>query len=232
MILCSLDLEWQPACSDKCMSTKDYGSQMLRMRKSRGLTREQVSDQSGVSVSTIQTLENSTESIAIRDTNLDAILTVLAQRAPMGGSEIQVLVHATGRLFESFEALNDRAEQLRRAAMRGPTPPMPHEPTLEERAVQAVHQLISAGQGEVLVAQLEAMVRVYSNEIAQDSRQERAKRQLRVRHPHRRVGDMVIEEISNYDIDDDDQPIAKRPITDPDTRPQPREDSDTMDSTG
>ena len=217
------------------MSNNDYGERVLSMRNSRGLTREQVSEAAGVSVSTIQTLEASSERITIRASNLDSVLTVLAQRAPLGPSEIKILCEATGRLFESFEAINERAEQLKRAAAMGPSPRPKAEPTLEERLAHAMHLLVQAGAGEIVLTQLEALAALYGERIAESERQPSTKRRrLTVEHPPRQVGEMVVRDFTHYHIDDDDeQPRQLHPKGDkPSTRKPPDEDADSMNNTG
>lgn len=216
------------------MPAKDYGEQVQRMRISRGLTREQVAEGSGVSVTTIQTVENSSKQIRIRPSNLDAILTALAQRAPLGAAEIRVLSDATGRLFESFETINERAEQLKRAAAMGPNPPRTTEPTLEDRIQHAVHLLIQAGAGELLLLQLEAMASHFEASITQDNRQPRGRRRLSVEHPPRQVGDMVVTDYTHYHIEDD-EPEPRQLYPKGEKPPKPKhtdEDSDTMNNTG
>ena len=193
------------ACSHKSMVEQDYGQFIQRMRKIRGYTQEQLAEAAGCSTSTVVKLEASGESLSIRPTNLDAILTAMAMRAFLGGPEIQVLVEATGRRFESIEQINDRAEQLRRAALAGPSPRTSHTPTDEERIDRAVHMIIAAGQIESLLVQLEALASLHSQQAADHERTPRPKRRLRVRRSLRREGTMDIEDIAHYPIDDDDQ---------------------------
>lgn len=216
------------------MPDKDYGERLLSMRISRGLTREQVSEAAGVSVSTIQTLEASGERIKIRASNLDSVLTVLAQRAPLGPSEIKILCDATDRLFESFESINDRADQLKRAAAMGPSPRAKAEPTLEDRINLAVHLLIQAGAGEIVLNQLEALASLYGERIAESERQPPTRRRLTVEHPPRQVGDMVVRDYTHYHIDDEDpQPRQLYPKGEKPPRPKQADgDSDTMNNTG
>lgn len=149
------------------MSKHDYGQFIQRMRKSRGLTQDQLADAAGVSTSTVTKLEASGAELNIRATNLDALLTALAQRAPLGASEIQVLAEATDRRYESFEAINTRAAQLAKAAQLGPSPRVQGEPTIEERIERAIHLLLAAGQGETVAVQLEALAAHYGHLISE-----------------------------------------------------------------
>lgn len=204
---------------------------LQRMRKSRGLTQVQLAESAGVSLTTIKKLEGMSSELQVRDRNLDAILTAMARKASLGPSEIQQLADATDRLYDSFEALNTRADQLNMEAMLGPMPTKRRDLSVEERIAMGVHTLIAAGQSRILLAQIESLVRVFEDEIEHQAKSERSVRQLRVRHPERRVGDMVIEDISHYEVDDDDQPRERRPVSDPDNRPPNSVDSDSIDGT-
>lgn len=158
------------------MAEQDYGEFAKRMRKSRGYTQDQLAQASGVSSSTVKKLEWSTDSIDLSDSSLDAILIALAQKAPIGASEIHVLAKATGRKFESIERLNDRADELRSAATQAPTPRTTSDPTIEERLMRVIHRLIAAGQGEDVLVQLEALAARYDEQIAKQERTAAPKR--------------------------------------------------------
>lgn len=168
------------------MADNEYGVFAQRMRKSRGYTQDELAQVSGVSISTVRNLEWSGDSINIRGSSLDAILIALAQKAPIGASEIHVLAQATGRKFESIERLNDRADELRNAAMHAPTPRKPTEPTIEERLMRVIHRLIAAGHGEDVLVQLEALAARYDEQIAKQERTAAPKHTPRA--PERPVG--------------------------------------------
>ena len=213
------------------MADNDYGLFLQRMRVSRGFTQDQLAELAGLSESSVRKLEASGDSVIMRAKNLNAILTAMAMRAPLGPSEIQVLCEATDRLYESFEALNDEAERRKRAAELAPGGGRNADPTLEERISICVNQLIAAGMGPFVLSQLEAMTQHFGEQIAQQQR--RPTRRLQVHHPERQVGDMVIRETSHYAVDDDDpEPRQMRPLDQPQSPHHDQSDTDTRDNTG
>lgn len=193
------------------MSTQDYGHFIQQLRKSRGLTQQQIAVQAGVSESTIRNLEASAEEISIRSGNLDAILTVYAQRAALGPAEIKVLAEATGRRYESIESLNERAQELKAASLRSPASPLSREPSTEERIGHAIQQLLTAGAGDIVLAQLEALVGVYSKQIA-DAERTPAKRRLQVHHPERQAGGFTVQDTTHYVVEEGEAPRQLRPM--------------------
>lgn len=59
------------------------------------------------------------------------------------------------------------------------------------------------------------------------------KRRFQVHHPERRVGDMVMRDISHYAVDDDDpEPRQMRPLDQPQSPERDQSDTDTRDNTG
>jgi transcriptional regulator with XRE-family HTH domain len=192
------------------MSTQDYGQFIQQLRKSRGLTQQQIAVQAGVSESTVRNLEASSDQISIRSNNLDAILTVYAQRAALGPAEIKIIAEATNRRYESIESLNDRANQLKTAELRSPASPLAHEPTTEERINHAIQQLLAAGAGDIVLAQLEALVGVYSQQIA-DAERTPSRQRFQVVHPMREVNGKRMQDISHYEVPDEQEPGQRTP---------------------
>jgi transcriptional regulator with XRE-family HTH domain len=202
------------------------------MRKSRGLTLQEVADLAGVSLSSVKKLESSGDGIHLLASTLDEILTAMATRAPLGPSEIDRLCAATDRRFESFEGLNEEAERRKRAAEASASRPTAHEPSVEERITHAVHLLLAAGMGESVMVQLEALAALHGEQIAERERTPR--RTFSVVHPERQVGNMIMRDISHYAIDDDDpEPRRKQPIDEPQSQPPEQDDDrDTSHNTG
>jgi len=205
------------------------------MRKSRGLTLVDLAAQAGVSLSSVKKLEASADEVNLLPTTLDAILTAMAMHAPLGPSEIGQLSKSVGRQYESLERLNDQAQRRLRAANASPTPTKRDEPTLEERLQHAVHLLVAAGMGETVLVQLEALAELHGQRIADQERTPR-KRRFQVHHPERQVGDLTVQDISHYEVDDEDdrrEPRQLRPIDEPKSPAiDPADDTDSNNNTG
>lgn len=151
-------------CSYKPMPSKDYGELVTNFRTSRGLIRSQVAEVARISISTIQNIESSTDAISVRASNLDGYLMALATRGPLTADEIKILCDATGRRWESFEAINREVV----AGISGPelsAQPDRANLTAEDRLLRAYRILVAAGQGELALSQLEIMAAHFSHEL-------------------------------------------------------------------
>ena len=217
------------SCSYKPMADMDYGQFVQRMRKSRGFTQEQIVSASGVSVSTVSALESSGDRIVIRPANLDAILTALAMRGFLGPSEIKVLCEATGRVWESFEDLNFRAEKLKNESSTDlRTRPKSKEPDFEERFLIAARTLSGTAQGQTALTMLEALAAQLGNQLAAESRAPKStkgahKRTLRVAYPSVEgpTPGSTQQETVEYEVDDDPAGVDSQSKPNPDTLDQP-----------
>ena len=208
------------------MKTKDYGLFVRNMRNSRGLTQEQVTMMSGVSISTVKSLESSDDSITIRASNLDSILTALAMRGYLGPSEIKVLCEATDRVWESFEDLNFRAEKLKNdSASDLRTRPPVNEPNFEERFMSAARALMNTDQGITALVMLEALAAQVGIDLADQHRSPKStqqsnpsKRTIRVAYPPKAgpVPGSVQQDYANYEVTGEpiDPPAQSKPQSD------------------
>jgi len=197
-----------PTSSYKPMANKDYGLFLQRMRKSRGFTQDHVVAVSGVSISTLRTLESSGDKITIRPANLDAILTSLAMRGYLGPSEIKVLCEATDRVWESFEDLNFRAEQLKNESSNDlRTRPTSTEPDYEQRFMNAARALMETDQATTALTIIEALAAQAGIQLASDKRAPKSTtnppaRTLRVAHPPKTgpFPGSVQQEFTDYEV--------------------------------
>ncbi len=199
------------------------------------MTQLELAERAGVHITTIKRYEAMGNDFKVRQSYLDAILTVMAQKTPLGPSEIKIVSDATGRHYESIESINAEAERKLRAVDKGSASSMRKEASVEDQAIVIVHQIIAAGGGELMLAQLKAMASHYGEQIAEQERTPR--RRFQVHHPERQVGDLTVQDISHYEVDEDDDgpraPRQLRPIDEPKSPAiDPADDTDSNNHTG
>lgn len=180
-------------CFDKGMQERDIGQFIREMRKSRGYTLIELAEHAGVSLSSVKKLESSSTEVNLLSTTLDTILTAMAMRAPLWPAEIKFLSDAIGRHYDSIERLNDVAAKRLRSSVDAPTSPGRDEPTIEERIHHAVHLLIQAGAGEIVLTQLEALAKLYGERIADEQRTD-TRRRFQVLHPERQIDGYTVQD--------------------------------------
>lgn len=198
---------------------------------------------SGVSITTVKTLESSGDRITIRASSLDAILTALAMRGYLGPSEIKFLSEATDRRWESFEDLNFRAEQLKDKSSNDTRTRPTADPTREERFIAAFRLLEDLGQGDAILTMIEALAAQAGAQLANDQRtpkttKRRSPQTMRVTTEPKDgpVPGTIQQDTTTYEVTPTHTPIHKRPLDlstqNPDPNQQDTNKPDTLPETG